>query len=410
MSDQDEQRPMLRSQPRESWISTDGSEVCSGTEFDWSFKMESTALVARLVRNRSYDQRDAEAEIRLWLADYLSERISLMIAEFWRLTSERNPVDAGHVCESQTSDTSIVSSRHDVLAQIRAKLKQKQSSIAQGNELRTSEAASNQNQMTEASKAIEWQASRSGSAHEPSIASLLSGSSIDPEKWEFFLSDGSGDEWFEVIDRGGGSSRQKGDLVGVNRGDKLKILFNAISISTRESPGFVYEADAEISADGELLLVNGRQQVFGRFPAAEPARKIFLDRKNGNSVRFSRTDRAMPSHDSPLGLDKDGIESCVAGHEQFNAGTIDWSLDFRSEDIIEHLAQRAGRDQAWALATLGERLAERVSLAINDATSWAEFDCRRPLRPDLADVTVVRTAPDGTRIACLKRPDGLKQP
>lgn|GEM_PF-2915841 len=293
MSDRDQERQIVQSAEHEGWMTTEGTEECSGAEFDWSFSMDTRNIVARLVEEHGYCEPDAAEELRLWLDDHLSERVFLLISEFWAAQEETDPVDAGHIRDSQVSDAPAVIPRADVrafVAVLRAKLKQQQMSLAQGDELRVSEATSSPKQATDAPKAIRWQASLSGNAHEPSVASLLSGSSIDPEKWEFFLSDGSGDEWFEVIDGCEGSSRQEGNIVVVNRGDKLKICFNAISISKREAPGFVYEADAEISAEGELVLINGLREVFGCFPAAEPARMILLDQRNGNFVRFCRTD------------------------------------------------------------------------------------------------------------------------
>ena len=47
MSDCDEGQQLVRPQGREPWMSTTGTEVCSGTEFGWSFELDSTELVAR---------------------------------------------------------------------------------------------------------------------------------------------------------------------------------------------------------------------------------------------------------------------------------------------------------------------------------------------------------------------------
>jgi hypothetical protein len=107
---------------------------------------------------------------------------------------------------------------------------------------------------------------------------------------EFFLSPGSGDEWIDLTCKDG--SVKSTEFVWVDRGDRVKMSFNALYVSSREPFGYAY-AVGEVTQTGELKSQTGDDEVFGVFPPS--AAQIVLLQHNGNTIRFDRADAADPA-------------------------------------------------------------------------------------------------------------------
>ncbi|WP_296349750.1 hypothetical protein [Reyranella sp.] len=96
---------------------------------------------------------------------------------------------------------------------------------------------------------------------------------------EFFIASVSGDELFEL-------GEHQSELIYCGRGDRLEILFNKVHVSAGEEPQWVFGCWAEISHEGELILLDVHWQGDAKYlPSANP---IVLTESNGNAIRFDR--------------------------------------------------------------------------------------------------------------------------
>ena len=102
---------------------------------------------------------------------------------------------------------------------------------------------------------------------------------------EFYLSDGWGDEYFEVLNEKGEKIRD-GEAVQVGRGDRVSVSFNALHMSAREAREYgklyAWTGVVEVDHDGCLVLPNGN-----KYPADGSLIEIYP--QNGNCLRFGRT-------------------------------------------------------------------------------------------------------------------------
>jgi hypothetical protein len=102
---------------------------------------------------------------------------------------------------------------------------------------------------------------------------------------EFFLSHGSGDEYFEVLNDKGETIRA-GETVPVRRGDRVRVRLNALHMSFREAceygPRYAWTGVVEVGEDDCLVFPNGNKyQADGSLIEIHP--------QNGNCLRFGRT-------------------------------------------------------------------------------------------------------------------------
>jgi hypothetical protein len=107
---------------------------------------------------------------------------------------------------------------------------------------------------------------------------------MESDSGEFYLSDGSDDEYFEVLNEKGETIRD-GDTVQIGRGDRVRLRFNALHMSFREAceHGTRYAASGLVQVDdnGCLVLPNGSKcQPDGSLIEIYP--------QNGNCLRFGR--------------------------------------------------------------------------------------------------------------------------
>ncbi len=112
----------------------------------------------------------------------------------------------------------------------------------------------------------------------------------DAQQPEFILCSASGDECFEVRSESG--DIQSSELVLVNRGVRLDILFGALSAGGREAPMYAWTGKALVTEGGELLILDGPKSVQG--PHAPSNREIVLYEQNGNAIRFDRVENLKP--------------------------------------------------------------------------------------------------------------------
>lgn len=104
---------------------------------------------------------------------------------------------------------------------------------------------------------------------------------------EFYLSDGSGDEYFEVLNENDEKVRE-GEVVLIGRGDRVRVNFDAFYMSAREyaeyGMRYVWAGILRVDEDGLLVLPNGQKR-----PADGSV--IDLRPENGNCMKFGRTDQ-----------------------------------------------------------------------------------------------------------------------
>jgi hypothetical protein len=77
---------------------------------------------------------------------------------------------------------------------------------------------------------------------------------------EFYLAEGSGDEYFELLDYGD-NVICKGKVIRIDRGDRVRVSVNALFMSVAEYAEFgkqhSMDAMARIDEDGRLVFSNG---------------------------------------------------------------------------------------------------------------------------------------------------------
>jgi hypothetical protein len=108
----------------------------------------------------------------------------------------------------------------------------------------------------------------------------------DSGEFEFYLSEGSGDEYFEVLNEEGETVRD-GDTVQIGRGDRVRLSFNALHMSAREAwehgKQYVWTGLVEVDEDGCLVLPKGSK-------CQPDGSLIDIYPQNGNCLRFGRTE------------------------------------------------------------------------------------------------------------------------
>lgn len=109
---------------------------------------------------------------------------------------------------------------------------------------------------------------------------------MNANRGEFYLSLGSGDEFFEVINDKDETIRS-GAIVRVGRGNRVRVGFNARSMSAHEASEhgkqYAWSGVVHVDEDGCLVLPNQN-----KYPADGALIEIYP--QNGNSVRFGRTE------------------------------------------------------------------------------------------------------------------------
>ena len=104
------------------------------------------------------------------------------------------------------------------------------------------------------------------------------------ETKEFVLSNGSGDEYFELLNDEG-EVVQEGEEIRVTRGDRVRLSFNALHQSSREYAEFgtqyVWEGIVHIDEEGFLVLPKGAKH-------AAVGELIEIYPQNRNTIRFHR--------------------------------------------------------------------------------------------------------------------------
>jgi hypothetical protein len=174
-------------------------------------------------------------------------------------------------------------------------------------------------------------------------------------EYEFYLSEGSGDEFFQVLDQNGAIVRQ-GEVVGVNRGDRVRVSFNAFFQNSREyaqyGKRYALESILLVDADGLLVLSNGDKHPADGF--------IDLYQRNGNCLKFSH---------SP----EEG-EITTVGIEEFGFGPVKWSFNVEACHVITKLSALRGCSMPEAEAELREWLADRTGEFLY--TTISELLCR----------------------------------
>jgi hypothetical protein len=109
---------------------------------------------------------------------------------------------------------------------------------------------------------------------------------MDLDSNEFYLSHGSGDEYFEVLNDEGETIRE-GEIVQVSRGDSVRVSLNALHMSAREyaEHGKLYAwcGVVKVDEDGHLVLPTGKR-------CQADGSQIEIRPQNGNCLRFGRTE------------------------------------------------------------------------------------------------------------------------
>jgi len=197
---------------------------------------------------------------------------------------------------------------------------------------------------------------------------------------EFYLASESGDEWLDVLDSGGGS--RAGEVVLVDRGERLRISFNAICSSSRDMmTGYVYTGEAEISDTGELVLRGAGPGILATHAASDKV--IILDSNNDNWLRFGRVNDLLAEEEKcseesrsvsaeTVASDASPMEICIiAGMEEFNIGSIGWEFTFRGPEILEAMSKASRQSGGWAPAQLTTMIGRRLNRMIYEAVKAA---------------------------------------
>jgi hypothetical protein len=100
---------------------------------------------------------------------------------------------------------------------------------------------------------------------------------------EYFLKAMSGDEYFEVLGKDD-SILRSGEEVTFNKGDRVRVMFNALHQSAREwaDCGYRYVCEGILTVDEDGTLISPA----GKFQAGV----IDLYKQNGNQMEFGRVE------------------------------------------------------------------------------------------------------------------------